>query len=317
MNTDRNEYKINVDSSHYAIGSNKEIDQPICSKKQTFDRIDEVFQKSSLSHDYREIKENNNTIEKVFIAASESECSSQIKFFFKGSGRIIAGLSLGASVLSIKGKIVGEGKIIKSDDQSEQKIVITKLKEKGEVIFTAYLKCADVIKLGDMTISHLRILKNGEYGDERRSITPDDTISFWRRYGREVQFARADRIFVHLMKAGQNNQYKGIGTNLIQTAIEYGFRNNCEGRLQLDACWNSHGFYYKMGLRSHLRSNDQEIAMELENAQNENRKSNTEELGSVYMYLPSAEIPNWSRKIKENPVLYPKVNYACEDSFVS
>lgn len=39
-----------------------------------------------------------------------------------------------------------------------------------------------------------------------------------------------------MIEAEYNKEYKGIGTTLIQTAIEYGLRKNCEGRIQLQAC---------------------------------------------------------------------------------
>ncbi len=48
---------------------------------------------------------------------------------------------------------------------------------------------------------------------------------------------------------------------------------------------------------------DEEIANELEAAKIEGRAPNTEELGSVYMYLPSEKIASWIERIKKDPIL--------------
>lgn len=212
----------------------------------------------------------------------------------------------GITPVYVRGKIVGEAIIIKVIDQSQQNITITKVKQNYGLLFTAYLQSPNsAVELGYAYIHHLRVMEHGRYGSENLSISSSDEIHHFCRYGNETEAAKADRIFVNLIKTKKNiTMYKGIGTSLIQTAIEYGLRKKCEGRLQLIACWSSHCFHYKMGLRSRFKEDNQAITEKLEGAQQMVTKPDTHDLGPIVMYLPSAEIPKWLKKIKENPILY-------------
>ncbi len=98
----------------------------------------------------------------------------------------------------------------------------------------------------------------------------------------------------------------GIGRIFLQMAIEYSFYKGCEGRIKVQAAWNSHGFYYTMGLRSENQETNHAIEQELVIAKQEHRTSNTEKLDAVVMYLSAEKAQKlWKEKIEKNP-LWPK-----------
>lgn len=118
------------------------------------------------------------------------------------------------------------------------------------------------------------------------------------------------------IKPEGDKSFKGIGTVLFQVAMEYSFERKCEGRIQLTAVENSHGFHYLQGMRTMGRSTpdechkvDTQISEELEKVKKakekgENLTADTESLYVVEMYMSEEGIEMWKKKIAENPILF-------------
>lgn len=170
----------------------------------------------------------------------------------------------------------------------------------GQEFFEAYIENE---KIGMMEVTWLRVLPNQKYGSELFS----EGIEFGplAGYGFEKTASKLNKVFIRNMQSHKNQEYRGVGNALMQVAIEFGLQKNCDGRVIIDASWNSHGFWYKQGMRSvKNKTIDETIAKELEAAKIEDRAPNTEDLGSVYMYLPSEKIAAWIEKIKKDPILF-------------
>jgi hypothetical protein len=103
-------------------------------------------------------------------------------------------------------------------------------------------------------------------------------------------------IFVEALESSYHNQYKGVGTALMQASMEYGYGKGCAGRLGLDASWDSHGFYYKLGMRTLFPPLDKRIAQSL------SKGEKTYNLGLCSMYLPQAGIEFWKSRIQHRPI---------------
>lgn len=74
----------------------------------------------------------------------------------------------------------------------------------------------------------------------------------------------------------------GIGTKLVQMAIEIGLRNGCEGKLELTSAGDALGFWNRCGLISLEKDSDKTL---------------------IPMFLPANKIEEWKRKIQDNPIL--------------
>jgi hypothetical protein len=100
--------------------------------------------------------------------------------------------------------------------------------------------------------------------------------------------------------------YRGVGTLLMQAAIEYGLAYGTQGRLSLHSAGEALGFYYKLGMRNGLLNPafDAQIAGEIAQAALEHRPPKDILDGdALLMYLPSVAIEAWSRHIHKRPVL--------------
>jgi hypothetical protein len=104
-------------------------------------------------------------------------------------------------------------------------------------------------------------------------------------------------IFVAKLSGGGDYPYgfKGVGTALMQLAIEYSLIRGYGGKIQLDAIEDSAMFYYH---KIHMRvlGRFRELT---ENKLNNLEKEDIE----CEMYLPEAAIPIWQQKINEKPIL--------------
>ncbi len=63
-------------------------------------------------------------------------------------------------------------------------------------------------------------------------------------------YEKMNKIYIERLISYHRTSFKGIGTALMQSVIEYSFHKNFEGRLFLEAIQSSHLFYYKLGMRS-------------------------------------------------------------------
>lgn len=168
-------------------------------------------------------------------------------------------------------------------------------------------------KLGHIAFSWLRNLPTGSYGSE----TCKGAI--YESYGVDASASKLNKIFVTHIENTQmrdaGRKYKGVGTALMQAAVEWGLAHGCEGRTSLLAINNSHGFYYKLGMRSHIddtEEHDRVIADELTAAKAEKREPNTAQklremqharhAQAIDMYLPQEAIGQMKERIAKQPI---------------
>ena len=193
----------------------------------------------------------------------------------------------------------GRTKITHSDTGEEIDISIINKKpdiaHPGIRQFSAYYSSPEgEIEVGYITFYVLKNLPDGSYGGESfgRPLTERDV---YLHYGSEETSKRTNKIFVEHLNSYITPQFKGIGKALIQSAIEYGYRDGCEGRIFLDAVDNSHAFYWKIGMRTKDRVLDAEI---------ETNQSIPTPLPLpprlMYMYVEAREI--WKQIIANHPI---------------
>jgi hypothetical protein len=161
-------------------------------------------------------------------------------------------------------------------------------------IINAYLNGTDGRKeLGKICITHYRAHQTGEYMSQYEKVlghTPDETHY---RYGEEE---KVHKIFVRLLDSPQNKAYKGVGTALMQAAMEYGYSKKCEGRVDLEAAYSSHRFYFKLGMRSYEETKNQAIAECIAS------DTKTNHLLNFLMYMKAEGRAAWKQRIKEHPI---------------
>lgn len=115
------------------------------------------------------------------------------------------------------------------------------------------------------------------------------------------------KIVVGSLVADKNDTYRGIGTRLMQVAMEYSYLKGCHGEIKLQNAlllehkFNPpHIFYYKIGLRSLKDQENQLIESEIENLKNQRPCGR---LPGMDLYLPPIEKARWQSIIRTNPVL--------------
>ncbi|MDR3623729.1 MAG: GNAT family N-acetyltransferase [Chlamydiales bacterium] len=156
--------------------------------------------------------------------------------------------------------------------------------------------------LGHIKVDWIRILAGRGYGSKNYSNLSD--FDDYYGYGRK-NIGEVDKIIVEELFSLQKQKYKGIGTALMQAAMEYGYANHCEGRLLLEASWKSHGFYYKLGMRTRSSDIDAKIASQLEESFDKLNKDH----GSCVMYMPKKARQNWVEKIRAKPIFLQTMQY--------
>ncbi len=99
-----------------------------------------------------------------------------------------------------------------------------------------------------------------------------------------------------------DDNISGIGTNLLQTAIEASHLKGCKGRVRLKAKHFTKddsspvGFYYKNGFRAVQDGLNPQIQEQLDD---EEQCS----LDNIDMHLPGENIQGWGEKIRQKPIL--------------
>lgn len=206
-------------------------------------------------------------------------------------------------------KIVGETIIFNKETKTEHPVKI--LKEKGLYDLKIYHIVSETkegfIELGFMKLDMLSIKGDFVGSTFHPFVRQGENVNQYHVKNENYK-ETISKAFIQDMIAWQNKSYKGIGTALMQIAIEKSFKYGFEGRLMLDAARNSHGFHYLMGLRTfplYFSERDEIIKDELEKAKKENREPITSILGSFYMYLPIETIETkWKKQIQEKPLLF-------------
>lgn len=209
-------------------------------------------------------------------------------------------------------KLVGTAKAIGKLDKRVYEVAITREKLSSDAFsFHAYIDCEDK-EVGFLS-----------FGVKEHSQLSNDALTRRQHYGTHLNGKEIvpngenlSKIYIGLLVSNLNDKYKGIGTILMQAAIEDSLRKGCGGRIQLFASWNSPGFYYKLGLRAELVKLRGEflidknifIKEELEQAAAENREPNTSGYNEE-MYLPQEAIEMWKQKILDQPILTKTLKY--------
>lgn len=142
--------------------------------------------------------------------------------------------------------------------------------------------------------------EQGIFGNPANDMCVSDSPDFcgmFHRYG-DTPFASkiivdkfytaADHPLSHKNKFSVSCDYKGIGAHLIY-AIQKVFHGQFGGRMEVQAAYSSHGFYYKMG----FRTMSPEWNTKIEQCMQE--KTDTSHLMSVYMLLNEEAAQSWER----------------------
>jgi hypothetical protein len=166
----------------------------------------------------------------------------------------------------------------------------------GEFSFKAITKSGE--ELGFVHCDWYRTKENGVYGSEDY---PEVTIhDQFFKYGNSE---KTNHIVIKTIDSCSQKIFKGVGSALLQSVIEYGYSFGCEGRVQLDAVLNSHGFYYKMGMRTGLKEIDEIIEEHTKSLQVGEVPG---ELRPEIMHMPQKGIDRWSEQIDANPIFKEK-----------
>ncbi len=208
--------------------------------------------------------------------------------------------------------LVGEGTVYHSENKEHRPLYITQENvQNGTHIFSAYVSHADGYQwAGEMKVDWLRTLPTGDFGCEDR---PNE-YGACTRYGKKGTDLHVSKVFIDTMNSFERETLKGVGTALMQVAVEHSMNLGCAGRIILVAAWNSHGFWYKKGMRALsnktiectdgvIRTDDERVILELEAAKSEHRKPKTKELNVILLYLPSSKISRWQDIIAASPIL--------------
>jgi hypothetical protein len=103
----------------------------------------------------------------------------------------------------------------------------------------------------------------------------------------------------------EREKYRGVGTLLMQAAIEYGIAHGAEGRVSLHLTGTALGFYKRLGMVNGANDVvfDRKIEEESEQAARDHREPKDLLDGdAMAMYLPREAISSWRRIIQEQPV---------------
>ncbi len=139
--------------------------------------------------------------------------------------------------------------------------------------FDAYLQESNFsLHLGNLLI---RIVKSAQVREESEEEQQAHLI-----------YGKIDKICIESLQSFQKNLYKGVGTALMNNVLDYSFKNNYEGRIFLEAARNSHGFYYKLGMRTIDSKINNLIAKNLEKIASGDKTPLSVDFGVHLMYFP-------------------------------
>lgn len=147
--------------------------------------------------------------------------------------------------------------------------------------------------LGTMVIDWYRTLPNGNFGSDNNPGVDSWYSDRYYLKGRDKQ--RLNTILIESINTSFGT-HKGVGTALIQAAMEYGFSKGCEGRLVTNAVRNAPPFYYKLGMRC-LKANDNtKIKRDIK------KPRALTDLSSFYMWMTPLKIEEMKERIRNKPI---------------
>ena len=142
-----------------------------------------------------------------------------------------------------------------------------------------------------------------EDGLEMKKGTYTEESEFWSMFnyypidGKSRGIFQENYVFVENMET-DNVAFKGIGSALLQIAIELAQKPKYQGRVKLMAVRNSHVFYHKMSFKSYEHDFNKKILELVKNPPKE-----YEDSGATFMYLDKEAIALWKEKTKSHPIL--------------
>ena len=153
--------------------------------------------------------------------------------------------------------------------------------------------------MGSIKIDWFRTLQN-KYGSETHLGNLDQEPSYSDGYYLDdfSNSTKEQRLNVICIESIDTSfqAYKGVGSVLMQAAMEYGYSKGCEGRLLTNAVRNASPFYYKLGMRSR---HDIDNKM-LKSVAKKPRLSH--DFGKIDMWMTPLAIQEWKEKIREKPL---------------
>lgn len=109
-------------------------------------------------------------------------------------------------------------------------------------------------------------------------------------------------LFIHNLRAYPLG-YKGVGSALMQAAMEFSYKNGCEGNISLDAMGDSHEFYHKIGLRAKKNTGERIIECGKKLLKNSGKRGFYKNSNDFYrMILPKDSIEAWRAYIRCYPI---------------
>jgi hypothetical protein len=189
--------------------------------------------------------------------------------------------------------VIGYANIINIQSKTAETICLKKIRvADGYKCFVAYAN--NGTQLGEVLFRWLRKMPDGSIGNEQGIFLPDHPIV--KMYSQNTQ------IFIDNLQSPYRNCYKGVGKALIQSVIEYSYHKACGGRISLEAAYASHGFYYKMGMRTRDPAVDGTIAANVKKIAKGDRSSLNTSLGMFAMAFSERVIRAWRMKIFSCPI---------------
>ena len=90
----------------------------------------------------------------------------------------------------------------------------------------------------------------------------------------------------------------------MQVAVEYSQSMKCAGRILLDAHWDSHLFFRKLGMHPEREQDVKALEEMAAQTAATATRIDTSDLVSIPMYLPQASLRLWKAKIDKSQILY-------------
>ncbi len=209
-----------------------------------------------------------------------------------------------AKIHAIPDPYSGTAIVHASQEQNEMQIEI-RISEGtyGRKLFQAFNKNGQ--RIGHMGIDWLRTLDNGIYGSKNHTfgLEPYYSDGFYQNNTTNERF---NVIYIETIKTSFSD-YKGVGTALIQAAMEYSYLKGCEGRLVTNTVNDAAPFYFKLGMRCQDAYRNNYIKTYITTAAEKGRTGHN--FGSHYMSMTPVNIMQWKEKIREHPVFAATAQY--------
>ncbi len=158
-------------------------------------------------------------------------------------------------------------------------------KDEEEHLFLALSETGK--QIGSLVARKYETMENGEFG------CPALVFQMKPSYGNQP--GEFKKIEITELKNEDQKNYKYVGYGLIKVVLQT-FRDETDCRIELEAAWRSHTFYWKLGFRPNKDAQVQRIAAEVIKGRPE------KDLGSTVMHLPDWARDAWKRHLVESPL---------------